>query len=336
MRVTSPSFWDYGNVVLGCGTFGGIGGSANLFGRGLDEPSAFATMDEAVRLGINLFDTAERYAGGASESMIGRWLADRSSAVTEPVRLCTKVAPPYLDGPGGPFDAAFVEEKFSGSLERLGIDKVELLLTHAPDDGTPIEETLEGLEAIRASGRCRHVGACNVDATQLLTALDAAERLGLHGYQVVQNGFSLLSPQADQAVRSICVERGLAFTPFSPLAGGALTGKYQRGISPPPDTRMALRPDGVDELLTPAVFGAIDRLRAGAKTRHGVECGALALAWLLHHRQVTSVVTGPSRRSPHLELAAQAVDIVLLEAEFQGIESWFVSAASSEWQDTPD
>jgi Aldo/keto reductase family/Major Facilitator Superfamily len=107
-------------------------------------------------------------------------------------------------------------------------------------------------------------------------------------------------------VRSICAERSLAFTPFSPLAGGAVTGKYERGVNPPSDSRMALRPDGVDELLTPAVFDAIDRLNDEAKRRHGVECGALALAWLLHHRQVTSVVTGPARRSPHLKLAAMA------------------------------
>jgi aryl-alcohol dehydrogenase-like predicted oxidoreductase len=214
--------------------------------------------------------------------------------VTGRVRLSTKVAPPLVDGPGGRFDGGFLEERFSGSLERLGVDRVEFLLTHAPDDGTPIEETLEGLEAIRASGRCRYVGACNVDAAQLSAALDAAARLGITGYQVVQNGFSLLRPQDDQAVRSICAERDLAFTPFSPLAGGALTGKYQRGVSPPRDSRMALRPDGVDELLTPTVFDAIDRLRAEAD-RHSVECGALALAWLLHHRHVTSVVTGPAR-----------------------------------------
>jgi aryl-alcohol dehydrogenase-like predicted oxidoreductase len=75
--VTAPPIWDYGRFVLGCGTFGGIGGSQNLVGRGLDEPSACATMDEAVGLGVSLFDTAERYAGGASEIMIGRWLAER-------------------------------------------------------------------------------------------------------------------------------------------------------------------------------------------------------------------------------------------------------------------
>jgi aryl-alcohol dehydrogenase-like predicted oxidoreductase len=328
LRVTTPPIWGYGKIVLGCGTFGGIGGSPSLVGRGLDEPAAFATMDEAVDLGIALFDTAESYAGGASEIMIGRWLLERDSAVTDHVRLATKVAPPNVKASGVRFDAALLEERFSGSLQRLGVDTVEFLLTHAPDDGTPIEETLEGLEAIRASGRCRYVGACNVDAGQLRAALDAAQRLGISGYQVVQNGYSLLGPHDDLAVRSICAERELAYTPFSPLAGGALTAKYRRDVVPPPDSRMALRPDGVDDLLTLAVYDAIDRLRSNAERRHGVECGALALGWLLHHRDVTAVVTGPARRSPHLELAAQAVDVVLSDADFVEIESWFASAAA--------
>jgi aryl-alcohol dehydrogenase-like predicted oxidoreductase len=285
-------------------------------------------MDEAVGLGITLFDTAESYAGGASEIMIGRWLVERGSEVANHVRLATKVAPPNIDGSGGRFDAALLEEKFSGSLQRLGVDAVEFLLTHAPDDQTPIEETLEGLEAIRTSGRARYVGACNVDAEQLTAALDAAQRMGIDGYQVVQNGYSLLEHEEGRAVRSICAERDLAFTPFSPLAGGALTGKYQRNATPPPDSRMALRPDGVDELLTPAVYDAIDRLLTEAQRQHRVECGALALAWLLHHREVTAVVTGPARGSPHLELAAQAADVVLSDAEFARIESWFVSAVA--------
>jgi aryl-alcohol dehydrogenase-like predicted oxidoreductase len=340
--VTTPAFWSYGRFVLGCGTFGGIGGSPKLVGRGLDEPSAFATMDEAVALGITLFDTAERYGGGASETMIGHWLAERGADVTDQVRIATKVAPPTVDpaaysvndsrltsGPGVCFDAAFLDEKFSDSLQRLGVERVEFLLTHAPDDATPIEETLEGLEAIRASGRCRYVGACNVDARQLTEALDSAARLGIRGYEVVQNGYSLLRPHDDQAVRSICSERELAFTPFSPLAGGALTAKYRRDAPPPPDSRLALRPDGVDELLTPAVYDAIDRLRSDAERRHGVECGAVALAWLLHHREVTAVVFGPARGSPHLELVARAVDVVLSDADFAEIESWFASTATS-------
>ena len=328
LRVTTPPIWSYGRFVLGCGTFGGIGGSPSLVGRGLDESAAFATMDEAVDLGIALFDTAESYAGGASEIMIGRWLAGRDSAVTDRVRLATKVAPPNVKASGARFDAAFLEEKLGGSLQRLGVNAVELLLTHAPDDSTPIEETLEGLEAIRASGRCSYLGACNVDAGQLRAALDAAGRLGISGYQVVQNGYNLLGPHDDLAVRSICAERELAYTPFSPLAGGALTAKYRRDVAPPADSRMALRPDGVDDLLTPAAYEAIDRLRSNAESRHAVECGALALAWLLHHRNVTAVVTGPARRPPHLELAAQAVDVVVSDADFAEIESWFASAAA--------
>ena len=319
--------WSYGPFVLGCGTFGGIGGSAALIGRGLDEPAAFAAMDEAIALGIALFDTAERYAGGASEEMIGRWLADREPGVSDRVLVATKVAPPDVDGPGGRFDGAFLGGKFAGSLQRLGLDAVEILFTHAPDDLTPIEETLEGLEAIRVSGRCRHLGACNVDADQLVDGLDAAERLGIEGYRVVQNGYSLMQPAADDAVRVICVERDVAYTAFSPLAGGALTGKYERGAAPPPDSRLALRPEGTDELLTPAVFGAIDRLRLEATEQHEVTCGALALAWLTHHPHVAAAVTGPSRTAPHLALAREAIGVDLSGEEIDLIRTWFTDAA---------
>jgi len=326
--VTAPRMWDYGTFVLGCGTFGGIGGSERLVGQGLDECSAFATMDEAVRLGIRLFDTAESYAGGASETMIGRWFAERGSTVTELVRITTKVAPPSPNTPGERFDGTFLEEKFSGSLARLGVDRVEFLLIHAPDESTSIEVTLEGLEAIRASGRCRYVGACNVNAAQITAALEAAERLNITGYQVVQNGFSLLRPKDDQAVRSICAERGLAFTPFSPLAGGALTGKYERGVKPPSDSRMALRPDGVDESLNARCVRCDRPAQRRSETATWSRMRSTCVAWLLHHRQVTSVVTGPARRSPHLKLAAMATDILLSDADFEQIESWFASAAS--------
>ncbi len=324
--MTTRSAWQHGPFILGCGTFGGLGGSPELIGLGLDEVAAFATLDEAVDLGITLFDTAERYAGGASETMIGQWLTTRNHSTTRGVRITTKDAPPYVDGPAGRFDQAFLEEKFSGSLERLGVDEVELLLTHAPDDATPIEETLVGLEAIRASGRCAHLGACNVDAVQLDAALDAAQRLGITGYEVVQNSYSLLNIDDEREVRRICADRGLSFTPFSPLAGGVLTGKYQRDTPPPPDTRLALRPEGNDELLTAAVHDAIDQLRYAAANKHGVECGALALAWLTYHPEVTAPVVGPSRRSAHLVLAAQALEVGLTATDFAEISNWFTTA----------
>jgi aryl-alcohol dehydrogenase-like predicted oxidoreductase len=321
--MTKPSVWSYGPLVLGCGLFGGIGGTPHLVGRGMDEQAAFETMDEAVELGITLFDTAEAYARGASETMIGRWLARRPPEATGKVLLATKVAPGFLSGDTeARLDAAFLETRFADSLQRLGVDSIELLYTHRPDDATPIEDTLEGLEAIRASGRCRRLGACNVDAVQLTTALDAAERLGIQGYQVVQNRYSLLQPEHEHAVRSLCADRDVAFTAYSPLASGALTGKYPRDGELPPDSRLALRPDGNEQLLTPAVHDAIDRLRDVADSR-GTECGAVALAWLLHRTDVSAPIIGPARLTPHLGLAAGALDVSLSDREVIEIESWF-------------
>lgn len=321
--------WPYGSFVLGTGTFGGIGGSRELIGRGLDEAAAHATLDEAVDLGIVLFDTGERYADGASEVLIGRWLASQTHATIERVCIATKVAPSWVDGPGGPFDLAYIDEKFCGSLDRLGVDTVEILMTHAPDAETPIEETLEALETIRASGRCLHVGACNLDADGLSEALDAAQRLGIVGYEVVQNEYNLLTVDDEAATRSICMERGVAFTPYSPLAGGVLTGKYARDKEPAPDSRLALRPDAAG-LLNETVHDAIDELRECAANEYKVECGALALAWVARHPDVIAPVVGPSRLSPHLSLTKQALDVDLTATDFSEIAHLFSSGMHSD------
>ena len=325
----SDAVWVTGPVVLGCGTFGGIGGSKALVGRGLDESASLATLDEAASLGITMLDTAAGYAAGASETMIGRWLSEREAAVTTRIRITTKVAPPDAPEGDASFDSKFIERIFAGSLQRLGVDHVDWLLTHAPDDATPIETTLEALEAIRSSGRCRRVGGCNLDVRQLSEALDAAERLGLTGYELLQNGYSLLQPHNDADVRHLCRERGIAFVAFSPLAGGVLTGKYRRSEQPAAGTRLDLRPEGFDELMTPSIHDAIDALgvRAGEL---GVPTGALALAWLTHRDDVTAFVTGPSRLAPHLALAAGALDLQLPAVVVDELTELFRLA--SNWQ----
>lgn len=323
--MTSGGPWSYGRYVLGCGTFGGIGGSPELIGLGLDETAAGVALDEAVGLGIAVFDTAERYAGGASESMMGTWLASRGRSVADRVRISTKVAPPWVDGIRGRFDLAYIDGKLSGSLDRLGVDRVEFLLLHAPDPDTPVEETLEALEAVRASGRCARVGACNLDTDDLVRALEATQRLGIGGFDVVQNSYSLLTVDDQADVRSICRTEGLAFTPYSPLAGGVLTGKYERDAPPDPGSRLALRPEMAGD-LTETAQDAIDKLRARAVGGHGVECGALALAWLAHHPDVTASVVGPSRHGPHLSLARQALEVELTATEFHEIGDWFSRA----------
>ncbi len=316
------------SAFLGCGTFGGIGGATALIGRGLDEGAALAAMDEAVAVGIDVFDTAERYAAGASERMIGEWLRQRPVELTSRVRLATKVAPPFADGDNeSNFDRPYIEAKLRSSLERLGVGSVMFYLSHAPDDSTPIESTLEGFASLQDAGLVGHVGCCNVDPGQLRAALDAADHLGIEGYEWVQNSFSLLSPDDDTEVRAICSERGLGYTPFSPLAGGVLTGKYHRGESFPDGTRLSLRPEGYDELLTPAVHDAIDRLRAESETRQ-VSTAALALAWVIQHPDCTAAVVGPSRSAPSLAHVTEAMTITLSRAEHDLLTGWFASTTT--------
>ena len=318
----TESSWRHGSVVLGCGTIGGIGGSRRHFGLGLDDEQAVTVLDEGRSLGITMFDTAQSYGGGVSDATIGRWRRERDIPGDADPALTTKVAP--SDSPGL-FTYEHLSWGLDESLARLGVERVEWFLTHSPDPTTPIEATLEGLEAIRESGRCVHVGGCNLDEPSLARALEAAERLGVRGYELVQNGFSLLTPDADAEVRRTCRDQGLAFVAFSPLAGGTLTGRYRRGEALAPGSRLALRPDGVDELLTPATFDALDYLGDVARERD-LAPGALALAWLIHHDDVTALITGPARSAPHLELAAIALEVDLNPEVFAELGERFRAA----------
>ncbi|HVJ52195.1 MAG TPA: aldo/keto reductase [Aliidongia sp.] len=322
-RILGTTGVEISRIILGCGTFGGIGGAKALVGRGLDRAGSFATLDESLALGINVLDTAERYADGESERMTGEWLRRQPAAVRADLHIATKVAPPFADGDAGrPFDRAYIEAKLARSLERLGVESVTFYLSHGPDPETPIEATLEGFAAAVESGRVRHIGCCNVDADQLRAALAASDRLGLPAFEWVQNSFSLLDPAGYREVRALCAERGLGFTPFSPLAGGVLSGKYKRDEPFPEGTRMALRPEGVDKLLSDAVFDALDRLGAEA-ARRGISTAALALAWILAHPDCTAPVIGPSRAAPHLGHAGEAMKAALTPEDAAEIASWF-------------
>lgn len=284
-----------------------------------------AAIDEAVALGVTMLDTAEVYAAGASETIIGRWFATRPRSMAPAVRIATKVAPPWFHNSDERLDSAYIAGAFERSLERLGTDRVELLMIHAPDDTTPVEDTIEALEAIRASGRAVRIGACNLDAAHLHAALDAAEKLGVAGYQVIQNGFNLLFVNQDRDVQAICAERGLAYTAYSPLGGGVLTGKYRPGEPPPEGTRLASFPQSYPELLTPAVHDAIEQLRRAAIDR-GWSCGALALAWVLHHDAVTACIPGPARTAPHLAVADEALRCEVDADLHAEITDWFLTA----------
>jgi aryl-alcohol dehydrogenase-like predicted oxidoreductase len=231
-----------------------------------------------------------------------------------------------MDGINGRrFDQGYIEEKLSLSLARLGLDSVTFYLSHAPDPSTPIEQTLEGFAAVKQSGRVRHIGCCNVSADQLRASLDAADRLGLPRFEWVQNSFSLLMPEADREVRALCAERSMGYTPFSPLAGGVLTGKYRRDEPFPDGTRLALLPEHFAEGLSEAMFDGLDRLAGEARAR-GVTSAALALAWICAHPDCTAPVVGPSRSTPHLAHAAEATMLALTYTDVLNMSGWFSHA----------
>jgi len=227
-----------------------------------------------------------------------------------PVVLSTKV---YWSVTGDPDDRglapARIRRELEGSLERLGVDHVEMYLTHEPDPETPIEQTLLALDELVRAGKLRAIGGSNLDAEALEQALETSERLGLARFQWVQNEYSLVRREQAEAVLEVCRREGLGFTPFSPLAGGWLAGRYRRGEAYPQGSRMTLRPGPYSDLEREETFAALEAFGEVAAERH-VAPATLATAWVLSHPLVTAVVVGP-RRPEHLEQALAAVELRL-------------------------
>ena len=291
-------------VILGCGNFGGIGSAPALFGGGESHEEAFAIMDAAWEAGITTFDTADAYGGGRSESWIGDWLRTKGPEVRDEIVLSTKTFAPMDEGEDHGLAPARVRRQLESSLRRLGVERVQMYLTHAPDPDVPVAETLGVLDELQREGKVGAYGASNVDAAQLREAL-AVELPTRYGW--VQNSYSLLDREVEHELLPLCVERGLGFTPFSPLAGGWLTGKYRRDAQPPPGSRMTLRPEAYEHLQTDAVFDLLEDLERRA-TEQGTTMAALALAWLLASPAVTGVIVGP-RNPAQLEPALAALQL---------------------------
>ncbi|HEY8029291.1 MAG TPA: aldo/keto reductase [Gaiellaceae bacterium] len=284
-------------IVLGCGNFGGVGSSPAFFGQGETKDDAFAVMDAAWDAGITTFDTADAYGGGRSESYIGEWV--RSRGRPDGLVLSTKTFNPMSEGADHGLAPARVRRQVESSLQRLGVERVELFLTHAWDGDVPIAETAATLDELVAEGKIGAYGVSNVDGAHLTEALAAGS------FAWVQNSYSLLDREAEDEVLPLCAEHGLGFEPFSPLAGGWLTGKYRRGADVPAGSRMTMRPEPYEHLRDDAVYDRLERLEAMG------DPATLALSWLLSDPRVTAIVVGP-RRPAHL---TPALDAAPLDAE---------------------
>jgi aryl-alcohol dehydrogenase-like predicted oxidoreductase len=271
-------------IALGCGNFGGVGSAPEFFGQGLSEDQALELMDAAWELGITHFDTADAYGGGRSERAIGRWIALRG---VRP-QLTTKTYNPMQAGADHGLRPERIARQLRMSLERLGVDHVELYLAHEFDPQVPLAESLGALDRAQAEGTIGAYGVSNFGAAELTAALAAGSP------QAIQNSYSLLTREGERDVLALCAERQVAYLAFSPLAGGWLTGKYRRGEPYPAGSRMTQRPGPYRGFVTDRTFDALDRLRAMAAGR-GISLAGLALAWLLADERVTQIVIGPGR-----------------------------------------
>ncbi|MGZ8783900.1 MAG: aldo/keto reductase, partial [Gaiellaceae bacterium] len=224
-------------VILGCGNFGGVGSSPAFFGAGETEGEAHALLDAAWEAGITTYDTADAYGGGRSESYLGSWLRSKAPAVRERIVLTTKTFNPMTDGADAGLAPVRIRRQLEASLERLGVDTLDLYLPHAMDPATPVAETIATFDDLVAEGKIRAYGGSNVDGSWLEAALS-------HGSPAwVQNSYSLLERDDDRDVLPLVAREGLGYTPYGPLAGGWLTGKYRRDEEPPAGSRMTLRPE---------------------------------------------------------------------------------------------
>jgi aryl-alcohol dehydrogenase-like predicted oxidoreductase len=283
-------------IALGCGNFGGVGSAPEFFGQGLTQDQAFELMDAAWESGLEWFDTSDAYGGGRSEQAIGRWIASRG---VRP-RLTTKTFNPMTAGADHGLKPERIARQLRSSLERLGVDRVDLYLAHDYDPDVPLAESLGAFSAAQADGLIGAYGVSNFDAAQLAAALAAGAP------QAVQNSCSLLARQDEPEVLPLCADRGLAYLAYSPLAGGWLTGKYHRGVPYPDGSRMTQRPEPYRDFVADRTFEALARLAVIAAGR-GTSMAGLALAWLLADDRVTQVVIGPGRPE-HLTPVAEALE----------------------------
>jgi aryl-alcohol dehydrogenase-like predicted oxidoreductase len=282
-------------IVFGCGNFGGIGSSPNLRSAGDSEEQALQLLDQARRVGLRRFDTANTYGGGSSELTLGKWLASQGSSFIQSAQIATKVGNPHGCPPGEtPLSRAQIAYHLDQSLRRLGVDRVDLYYIHEFDRVTPLEESLDALRRAVEAGKIDRFGVSNaslsdVEEVQRLAGGSLASR-----FEYVQNEYNLLAATDAEALIPYCAGHGLRYTAFSPLAGGFLSGKYRSGEVPPSGSRLAEAPEACAGYSNEKSFEAIERLRISADERDETMAEA-ALRFVLGTPGVDGLIIAPRR-----------------------------------------
>ncbi len=290
MRKLGNSGLFVSELCFGTMTFGGSDGLWGQVGK-LDQGEADALVGAALEAGINFFDTANVYAHGRSETLLGQSL--RNLGVSrDDVVIATKVASAMGEGPNMRGAArGHILSQCRASLERLGLDHVDLYQIHAFDPATPIEETMEALDTLVRAGDVRYIGLSNWAAWQVMKALGIGRAKGLAPIISLQAYYTLVGRELEREIVPMLTSEQVGLMVWSPLAGGYLTGKYSGGDG------------GASGRLTELDFPPINRQRgepliavlSAVARRHGATPGQIAIAWLLHQPAVTTVILGAKR-----------------------------------------
>lgn len=295
------------------------------FGWTADERASYDVLDAYAEAGGNFIDTADIYSrwapgnpGGVAEEIIGRWMRDRGNR--DALVVATKVRGPMWEGADGEgLSRAHITRAVEDSLRRLQVERIDLYQCHWPDERTPIEETLAVFGELIAAGKVRYIGASNYSAAQLTSALDAATG-GLPRFSTLQPHHNLVHRAEYEAeLMPMCQRERLGVIPYSPLAGGFLTGKYRRGQALPNSQRAGRAKD----YMTDRNLGVIDELDAIARD-HAVSIAAVALAWQLAKPAITAPIIGANSPAqladllPAADLQLHAGELARLDAASEG------------------
>ena len=264
----------------------GLGG--NNFGGRSDTEQSIKVINDALEMGINFIDSAELYADGKSEEIIGQALKGKRSQVI----IATKFAYPRSLTPaqqGGSRD--YIMKAVEVSLKRLKTDYVDLYYIHWNDPSTPILETLRTMDNLVRSGKVRYIACSNYDAWQLDDAWWTSKAHNLEPFIAVQPKYHMLDRSIEKELVPCCEAHGISVIPWGPLASGFLTGKYHRGKKIPTGMRLEKPFSIYNDIVTDENYDKLDKLESFAK-EHGHSVGELAIAWLLSYPWLGSVIAG--------------------------------------------
>lgn len=270
-----------------------------MFGERIDERTSHQILDAFVEAGGDFIDTADVYAQGRSEEIVGGWLKDRRR---DDVVLATKAFGRMGDRPNDDgLSRKHILDAVHASLRRLGTDHIDLYQVHVWDDGTPIEETLSTLDALVKAGTVRYVGASNFSGWQLQKALDVSRQHGWEAFVSLQPLYNLLDRDTEWELLPVCRAEGLGVIPWSPLRAGWLSGAYRRDMTGPPEGSRVETETGApwSAYATERTWRVVEEVAAIA-AETGRPAAQVSLRWLLQREPVTAPIIGP-RTLDHVE-----------------------------------